>query len=1134
MTKGIEESNIYKRIRQDDFIYKAIYSLESYVFEKDLLDEEDYKLMLKLRDPFDHLVIKETAEKVRKQIEEVLVEDSFFEAQVYFRPKKINKKTDKLQSRPIHSASLITLITSVVLLNTLLLEVGEDSETIELTELTRMLPANFYGNIPSERPEHLFKPWYYQFKAYTEVITNSYYEYARTKEYKYEVTLDLKNFFPSINPIIIYEEIINNYAIKYGDLDRCCLKAIVVKLLTFKISNLPSKEFKEMYYGLSDISFLGDEVWSRGIPQGLPHAYFFGNICMVKVAEIFQEVIVGENGKAYYYVDDSMIYTNNLGNPHDLTNKIVEVNEKLSSLGNRYKKEYDHYKKEAKGTSVESFFEILDKFKYEIKVHDMKSEKTGVLEIQNPKYGQANLNAYSKLASITSFDLNRVFSDTEEINLVKKLEAIYISVEKEIERINKMGEQEGNSNYKKVLVRFKKFFKYRQRRLELSRNDGIQVKDINELLLNFEVGEGKTNKEKFEPFFNAYDEDILANEFKFFFLNSPYFWESAKGVMEKFNIESYTDKYRWPEGEKELTISYFHKISMSLSRNKASQHKTSGVRYGSIKRIVQDNIWNMTKVSKGVRESNTRRDIDEFVSVLTEKELVKNHKDRYNAVSKIIKESGLVSQKVRWYRLINLKTNELFRIVMNTYFSEIMSVDTSDFKYLARKDNKPMYYNEARILLFLRNHKFNLESFHMKYKDYTNGEVLDYTLFEVIDYFGKFVQDPVYIDNLIMVHKYTCDIWKNGSKYLHFYTLHNQEHAVELIRSTILFMKSITYFQISKRDYYILFISCYLHDISMVLHPNLMESFIVENKASNIIYSEFKQRIKDILVDAKGDAIKVDYVEEQSIKKMLVDYFIKLDQYYEGHVRNKHPKQSAKFIRESRDLNFVEDVVKDIVAEISQGHGYNVDEIYKIKSNAKENIISDKYLKILLRIGDLLDMSSNRISNAILDNSQSSMSATTRFHWLSHKAISNVDIQVDYELEEDKDEEHSYIGPGSITKKVDFVIYLDIKHLIGIQQKKKCKMHYKMVNHKEDGNKPHFNITVGDTGCCTDCNFMCKWMKVKNEYLYKELEALQLYLNRTESNLFTTHISVRYEFNDGARILSNSEYESIQSYIGGE
>ena len=199
----------------------------------------------------------------------------------------------------------------------------------------------------------------------------------------------------------------------------------------------------------------------------------------------------------------------------------------------------------------------------------------------------------------------------------------------------------------------------------------------------------------------------------------------------------------------------------------------------------------------------------------------------------------------------------------------------------------------------------------------------------------------------------------------------------------------------------------------------------------------------------------------------------------------------------------------------------------------KESIVSEKYIKILLRIGDLLDMSSNRISNAILDNSQNSMSATTRFHWLSHKAISNVDIQVNYVAKDEKEKEdnHSWIGPGSIIENVSFVIHLDVKHLIGTQSSQNCKLKFSMSDNDDGELKPYFAIDIGSNSKCSECNFMCKWMKIKNEYLYKELDALQLYLNRSEANLFKTNIGVKYEFNEGARRLRNSEYENVLKYI---
>lgn len=1159
----IENSEIYKRITKKDFIYQAIYSLESYTFEKDLLEEDDYILMLKLRDPFNHEVIDETIKKVRSLIEAVLIGDNFFETQVYFRPKKIDENNGKLVSRPIHSASLYTLIASVVLLNALLIENGKDNKSVELTELARMLPSNFYGNIPSERPEHLFKPWQHQYKKYSDAITSAYYEYTKTKEYKFEITLDLKDYFPSINPAIIYDEILSKCSVKYDSSDDIqCIEKIVSKLLLFKISNLNNDNFKEQYYDPYDEDVFNGEVWTKGIPQGLPHAYFFGNICMIRVADIFQKIVAGEDGKAFYYVDDSVIYTNNLIDEDELKVKIEEVNKELESWCSRY----------SKGTSkasMKAFTNMLPKFKYLIEVHNVNSEKSTMLKIQNTKYGQANLNAYSKLASMTSYDLSKIFSDSEEINLLNKLKAVYDAVEKEIDRIKNHNSSEnsaGNeihsvnnfasnidtSNYMKVLLRLKKFFKYREKMMEYNRSNNIPQNDINQLLSKFKLKDIENNKEKFKHFFDAYDEDILLNEFRFFFANVPSFWDQTKKIIDDFNKETYTKSYKWNQKgkddkcSKECTVSYIHKISMNLSRRKKIQIETDISNYDSISNIMKSNLWNIYKLGKQAKEKEIQEATNIFFNIFIDnsrdtsntKNHLKDQKDGLNRIESplynIIKQSGLNDKFDNRYNLINLQTDELYRVLMNAYYSEVISIDADDLKYLAKKNNKPIYYNEARILLFLRNREFKLENFYSKFKNFKNSEVLDYTLFEVVDYFEKFVRDPVYVDNLIMIHKYTSDIWKNGSKYLHFYTLHNQEHAVELIKSIVIFMKSVNYFQISRRDYYILFISCYLHDVSMVLHPNLMESFIKDNRESNLIYSEFKSQLRNLLeTNEQGDieVSNINYIKEEPTKKILVNLFKRLDQYYESYVRDNHSKQSARFIRNSNDIDFVEDVVKEIVAEVSQSHGYSINEIYKIKSNAKESILSEKYIKILLRIGDLLDMSSSRISNAILDNSQKSMSKTTRFHWLSHKAISNVDIQVNYT--NIASEAKSWIGPGSIIEEVDFIIYLDVKHIIGLKSWEDFNSNFSGKGTLNTSETSHFYADLSKDGNenSSDFDFMQKWMKVKNEYLYKELIALQSYLNRLEANLFQTNINVKYEYNEGAKKLSSSEFENILKYI---
>ena len=48
-----ENTKLYKRLMSDKNIYLSIYSLESYIFNKELLKDEDKVLMNKLRDKFN-------------------------------------------------------------------------------------------------------------------------------------------------------------------------------------------------------------------------------------------------------------------------------------------------------------------------------------------------------------------------------------------------------------------------------------------------------------------------------------------------------------------------------------------------------------------------------------------------------------------------------------------------------------------------------------------------------------------------------------------------------------------------------------------------------------------------------------------------------------------------------------------------------------------------------------------------------------------------------------------------------------------------------------------------------------------------------------------------------------------------
>ena len=151
----------------------------------------------------------------------------------------------------------------------------------------------------------------------------------------------------------------------------------------------------------------------------------------------------------------------------------------------------------------------------------------------------------------------------------------------------------------------------------------------------------------------------------------------------------------------------------------------------------------------------------------------------------------------------------------------------------------------------------------MELKSRDNLQKVDYALFEVLGAYKIYVINAQYIDNLIMIHKYTCDVWKNGAKHLYFYTLHNQEHAIDLVKNIIKIIKVISYFKISYYDYYILFITCYLHDIAMV-RIAADDEFLLDEYKSNEIATEYAHKWKD--------------ADDNDIKKLILDIYKELDQ----------------------------------------------------------------------------------------------------------------------------------------------------------------------------------------------------------------------------------------------------------------
>lgn len=465
------------------------------------------------------------------------------------------------------------------------------------------------------------------------------------------------------------------------------------------------------------------------------------------------------------------------------------------------------------------------------------------------------------------------------------------------------------------------------------------------------------------------------------------------------------------------------------------------------------------------------------------------------------------------YKYIAQNSPDFVRRLLNAEISKLLNVEINDTYNIYKTNQRALYYFELRILVYLRSTTFDIESFNRivsEIADDSNSSQyfhkVDLQLLEVLPTFKQHIYDPIKIDKLIKVHQYVSDLWKNGSKYLHFFTLHNQEHSIELIKQCVKIKNTIDYLKVKSDDYYILFLACYLHDISMALHPNL-ELFSSDSLDSEYLYSKWKRDVYDLLnKSSEGDSSHISTIEDvdkSSIKNLMLNYFKEIDEYFEKEIRINHASDSARFIKEQSQLGFIDKAFLQLVADISIAHSYDAQNIYKIKSNAKEDLFNIKYLMIILRLADLLDMSRERVSTSFMRQNLKHMSPTSQYHWISHMSINHCHIESKFEAFKNKEDDKVKINENIILK-----IHLNTKQLSSPDKSNGC---CKWKSNFSPNNQSII-INIGEKCEGDNCCISCKWFVDKQWWLFNELYELQKYLERNNSNIFDTSFQVELHF----------------------
>lgn len=1083
---SLKKSRLYQYALSDANIFSAIYSIESYIYEKGLLSSDDIELYYKLTDKFNFTHLSEVIHICKRRLDKVLNDDNeLFNTHVYFQIKKKIQGTDEITYRPIHSASLIDQICMVSLLNVIMYEIKFDSDNvkesekkeateecftkkIQLSGLAKLLPSNFYGNIPSTQPEKLFVDWKSKYKEYSDAVINKYYEYSKNNKYSHEVCLDIKDFFPSIDPKHIFDFIINKLSTEFRDNDLNCLQTIVSKLLYFELSNIDS-EWSNAYYGEHPI-IIDDKYYCKGIAQGLPQSYFFGNICMIKIAQCVEKFYPGD---AYYYVDDSVIYTSNG------SDKIENINEAIKEI------------KWAAGKMNEPYINerLLQKqteCNYSIKIHP-NGEKSTITPISEAYNGLTSLKT---LAGLTSNINNAIYLSVDEIedtSTEKKIEAIVCAIDQAKKEIKKKDNLDKSSLYRlKLLNRYRKFFIFRLKIIQNRNFDDVNILD--KFLQKYGISR-EMQVFNLDNFFEKYEEDIFQGEIRLLF--------------SLLNTESV-------ECEKLRTA--LNNFDYSLAK-RGEKNKISSILY-----LSKDIDSAIILANQKSQKYKSLQEWCYYQFKLPYKSTPKKQQDHLEKAIIDIRKSKIFKGAEYAMTVFDL-SNEYKRCLINAVISRIVNIPLSDDLIFYKQDNRSVKYYEFRLLAFARNRFFKFDRFMSLASDVLqdadgDSDVVDYKIMDALHIFIAKVNDPEKVDSLILVHRLVNGLWKNGSKFLHFYTLHNEEHSVELIKNVVRLVNTIDYFSLKKLDFYILFLACYLHDISMVIHPNI-ETFCEENNDTNNIYSNFIES----LCDSKKPVINKNKPE---IKQFILEYFKMVFEYFENSVRSVHAQQSAKFIIdrcETPYLKFIDKAILQTVAHVSEAHGYDCEEVYGRKSFAKTEIYSLKYMMILIRMADLLDLSKDRVSYYIMKENIKHMSKVSQFHWISHYITDNCTIKASFKpIYNDEKSKIRPLDSGSIIEQLSFDIYLNTRQITKVEPSNKARYCSKIgCEHFISEGKLVININEPNattTQECQnkDCTFICNWITMKHEYLFSELHALLKYLNTVNNGLFRTAIEVNVHY----------------------
>lgn len=995
-------------------------------------------------------MVTETVSIVRERIDTILDENKDYEIKMNVFVKP--KNINKQGDNDDIDIRKLRIIDDIID------EIALNAITLVFIEpLRTVIPSSNYGNnLETYDSENFFKPYFMQYKSFA----SKRFEYLNKNAFNYLSIFDIKKFYDRVDIGVLESIILSHHN---GEMP------IVKQIL---------KTFRRLC--------------TEGLPQGPVFSHFFATLLLWDIKEQFKKRF--KNYEIINYVDDINVFFNGI-----TKEKAKEIDNEIEQFLTKY---------------------LHTKLLVSEDSKPLNPDKHQLILISEDNYLSNILLQISAFDDLRK-DESNILNAFERETLSKNIESLYDELVTEIDNISQKTIQQTGDEFERhelsnLLEKTSRFKTYRELLLCNSREE--LVEKIKILVSNDYERTHKGLDEKNEIRKGSIFDKSFENYIRAIISVSEAFSTDVEEIKKIINDEIV---------EKTLLVfensaykNEFYATFKTIFLNMLSEYDyyvlVKKTRINDINRFrfVKPYHDNINSIIKTLEEVRTAQIIKDYKSI--------SEYGKSPYINGYIDNSSGNTLKIEYIKGLNVFREKQFNQQLYDVFSRMFNYSNllDSISPFDRNMNLLKVY-EFRILNILKD-KTQMSIFIIdkvieiltSASIENDSELCDPIIIDTIELATHKIHDRFLIDSIIIAHHYVRDLWKNGARDLPFYTLHNQEHSVELLNILNRVNKASNGIMINflnKYEFYALIMSVYFHDLGMLFFNYDDLRKISNNKASRNFEIKQLNYLTNDLVSFKDGLNRNDKID-----KMIQLYNNHRD-YRADYTRKEHHYNTSRF----EEINKI--VQLDMVAfvkDVSYNHGVDqrnmrTTNIY-VKGEKLDVIKVSKYLRFI----DGLDNCKNRVSRTLYDSLLKyvpieDLDTFTKTHWAKHLLIDKIFFnQIMTKKEANIRDE--VLGESKANKIVEIRLVFNEMIDIHLQTSKPDKGFLKII---ETTDKRGFIMHTRDAYSKTiferfvDDYF--KWTYFAIDDLSKDIESaygVKLVFSYELGNKKMTHSNVIYEY----------------------